>query len=477
MTTAAVTSDIFPVFVSTSEERSARRVAFVTLGCKTNLLESSALADGFQALGWQVVRPEQAADLYVVNTCTVTEKADAEARRLMRRIKRQHPTARIAATGCYAQVSPEVLAELDCVDLVIGNGWKEQIPHLLTHDYANHYRDLTGTALVLVDEFDKSRQLETPVASFAGIERTRGSIKIQDGCDYKCTYCIIWKGRGPSRSMAPDVLVQQVQAMVDEGFQEITLTGINIGQYQWDGLTLAGLLRHLVTVEGHYRLRLTSLDPLEVTDELMDVLAECPDKIAPHVHLSTQSAHDGVLKAMARRHHEADLWRICETLVDRVPYLAVGSDVIVGFPTETDEAFNHTLQVIEQLPMHYVHVFRYSPRPGTPAAALKPQVPERIRKQRAQQLIALATTKREAFARQFVGQVRPVLLEAQSSNPDVWEGYTDNYLRVSVERHVAETAGITPGRIVALRLTAYDAHQDAGGVLHGVPVAEAPLLA
>lgn len=423
-----------------------RSVCFVTLGCKTNLLESSALAEQFKSHGWHIHSDtQQPSSLFVFNTCTVTEKADAEGRRLIRQTKRHHPNARIAVTGCYAQVAPEVFQSLEGVDFVIGNNYKESLADIVLNQYQNHYADLADGPLVLVDEFEKSRELAAPTGSYAGIERTRGSLKIQDGCDYKCTYCIIWQGRGPSRSLSPQLIVQQVQRMVDEGFKDIALTGINIGQYRYEGgyelpELLETIIAKVAAPDDAYRLRLTSLDPLEVTPRLMDVMQASNGRIAPHVHLSTQSAHDGVLKSMARRHHVADLYSVCQGLVERMPTIGIGCDVIVGFPTETDEAFEDTYRVLSEIPMHFMHVFRYSPRPGTPAASMKPQVPERIRKERAIRLIELANQKKHTFLQSLVGQTLPVLIERADTATGVWEGTSDNYVKVRLSVPDSDTA-------------------------------------
>jgi threonylcarbamoyladenosine tRNA methylthiotransferase MtaB len=414
------------------------------------------LAEQFKVYGWQVQsNAQEPADVYVFNTCTVTEKADAEGRRLIRQTKRQHPEARIAVTGCYAQVAPEVFQSMEGVDFVIGNNYKDSLADIVLNQYQNHYADLAQGPLVLVDEFEKSRELATSTASYAGIERTRGSLKIQDGCDYKCTYCIIWQGRGPSRSLSPQLIVQQVQQMVDEGFKDIALTGINIGQYRYEGgYELPELLETLVAkvrpALGGYRLRLTSLDPLEVSERLMDVLQASNGVIAPHVHLSTQSANNAVLKRMARRHNVADLQAVCQGLVERIPTMGIGSDIIVGFPTETDEAFEDTYRVLEALPMHFMHVFRYSPRPGTPAATMKPQVPERLRKERAVRLIELANKKKQDFMQRFIGQPLNVLIERYDTVGRYWEGTSENYLKVRLPHEAYQE--LTTNQLVSVTI-------------------------
>jgi threonylcarbamoyladenosine tRNA methylthiotransferase MtaB len=432
-----------------------KTVAFVTLGCKANALESSALAERFKDLGWQIHSEHQPASLYVFNTCTVTEKADAEARRLIRKLKRQNPASRIAVTGCYAQVAPLVFKEIG-VDFIIGNNLKEHLADIVATQFANYYADLNDGPLIMVDEFEKSRELVSQIGSYAGIARTRGSIKIQDGCDYKCTYCIIWKGRGPSRCLSVEAVTKQIQHMVTKGFKDITITGINIGQYQHEGVHLAGLLRHVYSqVEGDYQLRLSSLDPLEVTDELMNAMAESRGKIAPHVHLSSQSAEDGVLKAMARRHHVKDLIYVCERLEALMPSIAIGSDMIVGFPTESNEAFEASYQVIEAIPMHYLHVFRYSPRAGTPAAEMRPQVQESVRKERAMRLIALAEAKKQAFYQKFVGQTLSMLCENIKDDGSM-EGITENYIRVRLSPEDVQTHQLSQNQRVSVKVHAVE---------------------
>jgi threonylcarbamoyladenosine tRNA methylthiotransferase MtaB len=453
--------DLNPIPLPEAHEKS---VAFITLGCKANLLESSALAEQFRLMGWEVKDAEACASLYVFNTCTVTERADAESRRLVRKLKRQNPEARIAVTGCYAQVSPETFKPLG-VDFIIGNNFKDDLPRIVAEQFANYYADLHGGAMILVDEFEKSRELVTPIGHYAGIARTRGSIKIQDGCDYKCTYCIIWQGRGPSRSLPVAEVVKHIAHMVHEGFKDITITGINIGQYHHAGQDLADLLQAIYTqVEGDYQLRLSSLDPLEVTEKLMLAMAHCGGKVAPHVHLSSQSADDGVLKAMARRHHVADLVRVCNRLVELMPNVAIGSDMIVGFPTETSEAFERSVQVIDSIPMHYLHVFRYSPRLGTPAAEMRPQVQDSIRKARAKRLIDLAERKKSEFYQRFVGQTLSMLCEQINATDGSLEGITENYLRVRIPQQEVSTHSLIPNQRISVTLGAYHADE---GVLSG----------
>ncbi len=420
-----------PVVAVHDKNASPLTVSFHTLGCKTNQLETSTIAETFRKHGWDIVPMENGASLTVINTCTVTEKSDQESRRIIRRAKLANPNGRIAVTGCYAQVAPEELATQNGVNYVIGNNFKDQIFDITQRIPASE------TPWVQVGEIDKSRIVEG--ASQAAIGRTRGSLKIQDGCDYKCTYCIIWEARGLSRSLSAEDILHQLTQMVHDGFHEVVLTGINIGQYQNPNQPeqdLAGLLQQLcqaleaMTPKTHLRLRLTSLDPLEVTDQLIQVIADSNGRIAPHIHLSAQSAEDVVLKRMARRHHVKDFQHVCHTIKRLIPHASLGSDIIVGFPGETPERFESTYQVLNQVPMDYFHVFSYSKRKGTPAASFEDQVPEREKKERARRLITLSEEKHQAFCQDFIGKTLHVIVEES-----LQKGMSENYLKVYLDTH------------------------------------------
>jgi threonylcarbamoyladenosine tRNA methylthiotransferase MtaB len=404
-------------------------VAFHTLGCKTNQLETSAMAEQFRHAGWHVVGFEDAAaSLVVINSCTVTERADRDTQRVIRRAKLNNPAAKVAVTGCYAQVAPVEVSTLPGVDYVIGNADKGCIPDIIaTHG------DLTQP-LIQVSDWDKSRVMAAGMEG--GLDRTRASLKIQDGCDYKCTYCIIWEARGPSRCLPVADLVANLQQLVADGFHEVVLTGINIGQYRdVDGTDLADLLSALLAVCGNTRLRLSSLDPLEVDDPLIQVIANSDGRICPHVHLSAQSACNTVLKRMARRHHVADFQRICDTLKAQVPGISIGSDIIVGFPGETDAEYAETRTVLAHTPIDYFHVFSYSRRTGTPAATMPNQVPQRVIQQRSRDLAALSDTKWLAYRHQQHSAAQDVIVEH-----DGCKGMSQSYIRVQLEPHLPALA-------------------------------------
>ncbi len=448
--------------MSTLQEHAhTRSVAFYTLGCKTNQLESSALADEFRHHGWSIRSFQDEASLYIINTCTVTTGGDSESRRMIRKAKRQNPDARIAVTGCYAQVAPQDVAAIDGVNYVIGNNFKQDIYRIIREMPAQ------GDPLILVSEMDKSRVMAG--ASVSAINRTRASLKIQDGCDFKCTYCIIWVARGPSRSLGIGELKDQLGQLVAHGHQEIVLTGINIGQYE-DPEThadLAGLLAELVQVPGAFRLRLSSLDPAEVTPELLKLMAESP-KICPYLHLSMQSAEDHVLKRMARRHRVADLVSVCEAIQSAIPHCAIGADIITGFPEETDERFESTYRTLEQLPLSYFHTFTYSKRPDTPAADFPDQVPEEVKKERTRRLIALSEQKNLHYRQHLLNKTVQVVVEERGDR-----GMSEQLVSIQLDQ-----TGLPQNSLVTVQVTSVTSLGTRGQVVNPVqPLTEnVPIL-
>jgi threonylcarbamoyladenosine tRNA methylthiotransferase MtaB len=425
-------------------------VAFYTLGCKANQLESSALADTFRAQGWRVIPHTEKASLYIINTCTVTGSGDSESRRMIRRLKRQNPEAMMAVTGCYAQVSPDEIAAIAGVNYVIGNNFKQDVYRIITENPPQE------SPLVAVSEIDKSRIMTG--ATVSSINRTRASLKIQDGCDFKCTYCIIWVARGPSRSLSVDVIREQLQDLIQQGYTEIVLTGINIGQYQdEDGVTLAGLLQELLVLPGQFRLRLSSLDPAEVTPELLRVMAST-DKLCPYLHLSLQSAEDHVLKRMARRHRVKDLHQVCAEIIHYLPQACIGADVIVGFPEETPERFESTFQTLTALPLAYFHTFSYSKREGTPAAEFEDQVSEPEKKERTRRLIRLSEEKNLAYRTRFLNQTLTVIVEES-----LHKGITENYIPVQFEKPSPE--GWRQNDVIRVSITQVDREMTWGTVI------------
>jgi threonylcarbamoyladenosine tRNA methylthiotransferase MtaB len=404
-------------------------VAFATLGCRLNQVESQEMLALLEGGDFRAAAPDEPAQVYVVNTCTVTGKADFSDRQLIRRITRGNPDALLVVTGCYAQTNPDAVARIPGVDLVIGNQEKYRLPELL------------GSLLkrrrpqIVVGDIARARQV--PAARFVRVTgRSRAFVKIQDGCQHRCAFCIVPAARGPSRSQDPQVVLEQVEALVEAGYREITLTGVDIGHYGWDLLprtSLAALLSRLAGVPRLKWLRLSSVLPAYFTSELIEAVTALP-VVAPHLHLPLQSGSDRVLRLMRRPYTVAMYRRLVERLVDAVPALGLGTDVIVGHPGEAEEDFEATVGVVSALPFSYLHVFSYSDRNGTEAARLPGRVPPAVTRERSRLLRGLGREKNLAFRRGLVGQVREVLvLEQRDRDTGLLAGLTSNYVEVLFE--------------------------------------------
>jgi threonylcarbamoyladenosine tRNA methylthiotransferase MtaB len=396
----------------------------VTFGCKVNQYDSAGMAQELAAQGWREAPSGGVPDLVLVNTCTVTARADQEARQVIRRVNREFPGAPIWVTGCYAQRAPQEIASLPGVRMVLGNQEKSALVAHLDE------MPLDGRPLVSVKEMACATAFQSLATErFPG--HTRGSLKIQEGCSHACTYCIVPRVRGPARSMRPGRVEQALLGLAQAGFQEVALTGVDLGQYGRDlrpPLTLADLLRRLATVQWPFRLRLSSLEPQGITPSLLNALVAFPD-LCPHFHLPLQSGADPVLEAMQRPYgteaFRAVVWELCR----RFPDAALGLDVLVGFPSETSEDFQATCDLVADLPVAYLHVFPFSPRPGTPAADLRP-LPEQAVKARARRLRELGKAKKQEFYQSQLGKVVEVLVEGPAK-PEGWlTGLSPNYLRV-----------------------------------------------
>lgn len=403
------------------------RVAIKTLGCKVNQYDSAVIRQRLGERSCVFVPFDQAADVYVINTCTVTDKADWEARQLVRRAKRLAPVSRVVVTGCYAQVNPRDVAQLPGVDFVVGlNRMDELVDCVLAQG-----PDRSSAVLVS----DSREQRNVPVLGaekFAG--HTRAFLKVQEGCNFACSYCIIPVARGRSRSVAPDRVLEQVRLLATQGFVEIVLTGIHLGGYGHDlhpRTNLSRLVREISDSGLIRRLRLSSLDPREVTRELLEAMADS-EVVCPHLHICVQSGDDTVLKAM-RRNYDTAYFATRLTQARRVlPNAALGTDLIVGFPGETDESFRGSLDFIERLPLTYLHVFPYSIRAGTPAASMPAQVPHEAKKERSARARALGLDKKKQFYRAQVGHRLTVLVERVCEDRSGFvRGYSENYVPVT----------------------------------------------
>ena len=401
-------------------------VALTTLGCRLNQVESQEMGALLEGRGFRVVSAGSRAQVYVVNTCTVTGRADFSDRQAIRRITRDDPGAFLVVTGCFAQTDPDAVAALPGVDLVLGNQEKYRLPDLLDSLVKRE------RPAVAVGDIREARAVPiAPVGRMAG--RSRAFVKVQDGCQHRCAFCIVPAARGGSRSQDPKVVLDQVRALAEAGYPDITLTGVDIGHYGWDlypRTSLAALVRSLAAVEGLRWLRLSSVLPSYFTADLVDAVTTLP-VVAPHLHLPLQSGSDRVLRLMRRPYHTGMYRDLVDRLAGAIPGLGLGADVIVGHPGETDADFEATLALVAGLPFSYLHVFAYSDRKGTEAARRPGHVPAAVIRERSQRLRRLAREKSHAFRRALVGTRREVLvLEARDHRTGLLSGLTSNYVEV-----------------------------------------------
>lgn len=406
-------------------------VAFHTLGCKVNHYETEAIWQLFKEEGYERTEFESAADVYVINTCTVTNTGDKKSRQVIRRAIRKNPDAVICVTGCYAQTSPAEIMAIPGVDIVVGT--QDRVKML---EYIEKYKT-ERQPINAVGNIMKNRVYEElDVPSFT--DRTRASLKIQEGCNNFCTFCIIPWARGLMRSRDPQEVIRQAQQLVDAGYKEIVLTGIHTGGYGEDmkDYNLASLLRDLeAEVQGLKRLRISSIEASQITDEVIDVMRQS-NVVVRHLHIPIQSGSNTVLKRMRRKYTMEFFAERLERLKEALPGLAVTSDVIVGFPGETEEEFMETYNFIKKHKFSELHVFPYSKRTGTPAARMEDQVDEEVKNERVHRLITLSDQLAKEYASQFENEVLEVIPEERfKEDPEsgLFEGYTDNYLKVVFE--------------------------------------------
>ena len=385
---------------------SKKRVAVYTLGCKVNQYETSSLAWLFNERGYQVVDFDGEADVYIINTCTVTHLGDRKSRQLIRRAAKANSKAIIAVTGCYAQISPDEVLKIPGVDLVVGTRDRARLVDLVDKAVKGRSPVNAVSEYIAGDEFE-----EMSVQSIQG--RVRAFLKIQDGCSNFCTYCIVPYARGPLRSRQPDRVIEAARKLVASGFKEIVLTGIHTGAYGRDldkGLTLADLLKRLLDIPGLQRLRLSSIEPHDITLELVEIMSE--SKIfCRHLHVPLQSGEDEILLRMGRKYTAWEYFRLAEVLRENIPGLSLTTDVMVGFPGETDDYFLSTYSLIKKIAFSGLHVFKFSPRKGTPAADYDQQVEPGLKDERSRKLIQLGKKLSADFASSHLGQNLSVLVE------------------------------------------------------------------
>jgi threonylcarbamoyladenosine tRNA methylthiotransferase MtaB len=405
----------------------SKTVALHTLGCKLNFSETSTLARLLEQDGFIKTDFEEVADVYVINTCSVTDNADKECRLLVRRIQKKAPKAMVVITGCYAQLKPEEIASIPGVDLVLGAAEKFNITH--------HLKEITKGDSAKICSCD-IEDVNTFTASYSINDRTRTFLKVQDGCDYTCSFCTIPMARGKSRSNSISNVITKVKELSANGIKEVVLTGVNLGDF---GKGLTGgkikeetffeLIQELDNIEDIHRYRISSIEPNLLTNDIIEFVSYSK-KIMPHFHIPLQSGSNKTLGAMRRRYKRelyAEKVGLIKTLI---PHCAIGVDVIVGFPGETDEDFKETFDFLHSLDISYLHVFTYSERPNTYALELKPIVPIHIRNERNKLLRNLSYQKMQYFTQQHIGEIRKVLFESHSKNNTI-EGYTDNYIKIT----------------------------------------------
>ena len=403
-----------------------KKVAFYTLGCKLNFSETSTIARGFQEEGFERVDFSEVADMYVINTCSVTENADKRFKTIVKQAQKINPEAFVAAIGCYAQLKPEQLADVDGVDLVLGASEKFKITDYINDLSKKDHGEVHSCEIQEADFY---------VGSYAIGDRTRAFLKVQDGCDYKCTYCTIPLARGISRSDTLQGVLQNATDISAQGIKEIVLTGVNIGDYGKGEFgnkkhehTFLDLVRALDTVDGIHRLRISSIEPNLLKNETIDFVAQSK-AFVPHFHIPLQSGSDAILKLMRRRY-------LSDLYVDRVkrikavmPHACIGVDVIVGFPGETDDHFLETYHFLNDLDISYLHVFTYSERDNTAAALMSGVIPKNVRSKRSKMLRSLSVKKRRAFYESQLGTTRTVLFEGENKEGYI-NGFTENYIKV-----------------------------------------------
>ena len=404
-----------------------KKVAFHTLGCKLNFSETSTIARRFEAKGFLKVAFEETPDIFVINTCSVTENADKKCKQIVKQARKVNPEAYVAIIGCYAQLKPKVIADIPGVDAVLGAAEKFQLVELL------QTLDKKDQAVVFASEIQKAQEFH-PAYSIS--DRTRTFLKVQDGCDYSCTFCTIPLARGISRSGSINEIVQLAEEIAQTEVKEVVLTGVNIGDFgkgQQKNATFLELIKQLDLVDGIERYRISSIEPNLLKNEIIDFVAHS-NKFVPHFHVPLQSGSDKLLKLMRRRYLRELYSDRVTAIKSLMPNACIGVDVIVGFPGETDSDFKETYQFLNQLDISYLHVFTYSERANTPALDFGGIVPHKIRSERSKMLHNLSVKKRRKFYEAHIGQHMNVLFEAGAKSDQLY-GFTENYIRVKTKHN------------------------------------------
>ena len=407
-----------------------RKAAFHNLGCKVNSYETEAMQQLLEDAGYEIVPFREGADVYIINTCSVTNVADRKSRQMLHRAKKMNPSAAVVAVGCYVQAQAEKQVIDPCIDIVLGNNKKQD---LLTALQA--YEEAHGDLREVID-INHTKEYENLHLTKQG-EHTRAYIKVQDGCNQFCSYCIIPYARGRVRSRAKEDVVAEVTDLAKNGYQEVVLTGIHLSSYGIDFENednLLSLIRAVHEIEGIKRIRLGSLEPRIITEEFVQAIAALP-KMCPHFHLSLQSGCNETLKRMNRRYTSEEFYEKCEILRKYFEKPALTTDVIVGFPQETEEEFETTYEFLKKICFYETHIFKYSKREGTKAAVMQGQIPEQIKAKRSARLIELGEKNRRAYEESFLGKTVEVLVEEKSdvNGKEMWTGHTKEYMKIALE--------------------------------------------
>jgi len=418
------------------------KVAFATLGCRVNIYESEAMTEKFKSEGYDVVDFDEKAEVYVINTCTVTNMGDKKSRQYISKAKKKNPEAVVAVVGCYSQTSPDEVSAIEGVDVVLGTRNKGDIVY-----YVNRAMDTKEKFVVVKDVLRNKVFEELKIEDFEG--KTRAFLKVQDGCNRFCSYCLIPYARGAVCSKNPETIIDEVNKLADNGFKEIILSGIHIASYGVDleeRKTLMDIIEEIHKINGIKRIRIGSVEPRFFTDEVIEKMASM-EKMCPHFHLSLQSGCDATLKRMNRKYTAEEYFNTVVKLRERIPNVSITTDVIVGFPGETAEEFNETFNYLKELRLAKMHIFKYSPRKGTKAADMKDDVHGTIKEERSKLLQELDRENEKNFIQDFIGEKLEVLVEEKLKDDDRYIGYTSNYIKVIID----STEDIV-GKIITVRL-------------------------
>jgi threonylcarbamoyladenosine tRNA methylthiotransferase MtaB len=405
------------------------KIGIATLGCKVNQYESALLAQKLYSKEYSIVPFSSFADIYIINTCTVTARADFQSRQLIRRALKNNGKAKIIVTGCYAQISPEDILKVNSNLIILGNKQKNIIPDIIEND-EDIISDIYNKNTLILSKSD-----HIPLNKFMG--HTRAFLKIQDGCDSFCSYCIIPYARGEKKSIPPEMAINSIKNFIANGYREIVLTGIHLGAYGQDlfpQTSLSSLLEKITDITSAARFRLSSIEPREITDDVLNIL-KTNDIFCPHLHIPLQNGDDDVLRLMKRNYDSSFYRDLIDKITSLLDNIAIGVDVIVGFPGEGEKEFKNTYCLLKNLPIAYLHVFPYSERPLAAAVNLYPKIPDKTIKQRSLLLRELSTKKRELFASRFLGKKLLVLVEkSKDKKTGLFKGFSENYIPVLLEK-------------------------------------------